>query len=178
MTLSTATEFPHDPQLIAAVEAVYQRVSISPVQFANTPRAWREATKDRKKPSSPNNKANKRKALASRDGAKCAYCASPFGDLDTATLDHVIPNEIVKTWGNWNLVLACDPCNNAKKNKIPVMVVPLLSSLLHQLAGLNAVKREAKEARLREKREADRQARLAKYGEQMALDLGSLGGAR
>ncbi|MFI1840322.1 HNH endonuclease [Streptomyces olivaceoviridis] len=58
--------------------------------------------------------------LAARDGAQCFYCATPFGpELEGATVDHLIPRSLVHTWAQAALVLACQPCNEAKADRLP-----------------------------------------------------------
>jgi len=67
-----------------------------------------------------------RRSLARRDGARCFYCPTPFPDPTTATLDHYVP------WALWpsnrapNLVLACQGCNEAKANVLPLTLAWLL----------------------------------------------------
>lgn len=61
-----------------------------------------------------------KKSLAERDGARCWYCAAPFGpDLEGATVDHLIPRRFLPTWRQEALVLACEPCNHAKADRLP-----------------------------------------------------------
>ncbi|MET8862275.1 HNH endonuclease [Nonomuraea sp. NPDC004580] len=69
-----------------------------------------------------------RRKLAKRDGgSRCFYCAKPFADLHLdATFDHFIPYRVWRTWRQENLVLACDPCNQAKGSRLPWPFVWLL----------------------------------------------------
>lgn len=61
-----------------------------------------------------------RAALAERDGARCWYCGRGFGPgLDGATIDHLIPRRWLPTWALAALVLACEPCNTAKADRLP-----------------------------------------------------------
>ena len=64
------------------------------------------------------NRAVSRKGILLRDGNACQYCGArlPSGSL---TLDHVMPRSRrgANTWEN--LVAACFPCNNRKRNKTP-----------------------------------------------------------
>ncbi|MFJ2645049.1 MULTISPECIES: HNH endonuclease [unclassified Streptomyces] len=63
-----------------------------------------------------------RAALAERDGAQCWYCGHGFGPapaLDGATIDHLIPRRWLPTWTLAALVLACEPCNTAKADRLP-----------------------------------------------------------
>jgi len=58
-----------------------------------------------------------RKALFNRDGNRCTYCQITLSHK-TATIDHVKP----RSKGGFrkslsNLVLCCQPCNEAKANK-------------------------------------------------------------
>ncbi|MCI3279120.1 HNH endonuclease [Streptomyces cylindrosporus] len=85
------------------------------------------------------NRADKRSALARRHGKKCTYCGAKFRNFhQDATLDHVIPNRLVKNIGLRNLVLACEPCNQAKGDQIPAAFMPLLAVLVYRLTKLNA----------------------------------------
>ncbi|MFE4177533.1 HNH endonuclease [Streptomyces sp. NPDC056909] len=61
-----------------------------------------------------------RALLAERDGAGCFYCGTPFGRrLAGATFDHLVPKSLVPTWDAAALVLACEPCNQAKSDTLP-----------------------------------------------------------
>ncbi|MBM7058221.1 MULTISPECIES: HNH endonuclease [Streptomyces] len=64
--------------------------------------------------------------LAVRDGQQCAYCAVPFASLREATLDHVVPVSLLRTWSAGALVLACRPCNHAKADRFPLSIALLL----------------------------------------------------
>lgn len=64
--------------------------------------------------------------LALRDGQRCAYCAVPFASLREATLDHVVPVSLLRTWSAGALVLACRPCNHAKADRFPLSIALLL----------------------------------------------------
>ncbi|MGW2588285.1 HNH endonuclease, partial [Streptomyces virginiae] len=64
--------------------------------------------------------------LAIRDGAHCTYCRAPFTDLRNATLDHVVPIRLFRTWSAAHLVLACPPCNHAKADRLPLLISLLL----------------------------------------------------
>ncbi|WP_084780824.1 HNH endonuclease [Planobispora rosea] len=64
-----------------------------------------------------------KRQLAKRDGAVCFYCADPFADLAAATLDHLVPSSRGGTWARANLVLACEPCNQAKADRLPSEVL-------------------------------------------------------
>jgi 5-methylcytosine-specific restriction endonuclease McrA len=64
------------------------------------------------------NRAVSRKGILLRDGNACQYCGArlPSGSL---TLDHVMPRSR-RGANSWeNLVAACFPCNNRKRNKTP-----------------------------------------------------------
>ncbi|GLW34082.1 HNH endonuclease [Actinoplanes regularis] len=69
-------------------------------------------------------KARLRRSLAARDGQQCFYCKSGFVDLADATIDHLIPKSILPGWRQYNLVLACRPCNNAKADTLPQVFIP------------------------------------------------------
>ncbi|MFJ3432749.1 HNH endonuclease [Streptomyces cyaneofuscatus] len=64
--------------------------------------------------------------LALRDGQRCAYCALPFASLREATLDHVVPVSLLRTWSAGALVLACRPCNHAKADRLPLSMALLI----------------------------------------------------
>lgn len=65
--------------------------------------------------------------VAKRDGARCHYCRTEFGDdLTGVTLDHYVPYSVWPVSKPRNLVLACDPCNNAKADALPWPLVWLL----------------------------------------------------
>ncbi|RBQ20475.1 hypothetical protein DP939_11925 [Spongiactinospora rosea] len=65
-----------------------------------------------------------RRQLAARDGARCFYCRHRFADPATeATLDHLVPTALGGTWARANLVLACEPCNQAKADRPPTAFV-------------------------------------------------------
>ncbi|MFF1371820.1 HNH endonuclease [Streptomyces virginiae] len=68
----------------------------------------------------------RKRTLARRDGAHCTYCRRPFEDLRSATLDHVAPIRLFRTWSADHLVLACRPCNTAKADRFPLLLALLL----------------------------------------------------
>ncbi|WTD05382.1 HNH endonuclease [Streptomyces albidoflavus] len=81
--------------------------------------------------------------LARRFGLRCAYCYRPFTFLEQATLDHVVPFSLYRTWAFQNLVLACRPCNEAKGDRLPLSMALLLvhaaipgESAVNGLAGV------------------------------------------
>jgi hypothetical protein len=146
-----------------AIESAFRRVSTTPVEFAAAPTAWQKSN-PRGPVSGPKSdrKARIKMTLAKRDGAKCAYCAREFVDLDDATLDHVIPNEVVGHWQEWNLLLACTACNNLKANKLPMVLMPLLCTMLRELGQLAQHRKQrfglSKSARKKANRRARRRA--------------------
>ncbi|MFE9065024.1 HNH endonuclease [Streptomyces violaceusniger] len=73
-----------------------------------------------------------REYVAERDGARCHYCRTPFPDLSGATLDHYIPYSLWPMSKPRNLVLACDPCNNAKADALPLALAWLLLRTVDQ----------------------------------------------
>lgn len=180
-------EQPMDPKLVLAIEAAFRSVSLTEVTFVAAPRIWRKSNR-KGSASGPKTarKAEIKLQLAKRDGFRCAYCTHEFVDLDEATLDHVIPNVIVGHWEPWNLLLACDPCNNLKADKVPLVLMPLLCTLLNALlptapalVRLNqslADKRKAENMRhwkatslRKEKRKAwERRLRIVKHLEALA----------
>ena len=81
--------------------------------------------------------------LARRFGLRCAYCYRPFTFLEQATLDHVVPFSLYRTWSFQNLMLACRPCNQAKGDRLPLSMALLLvhaanpgESTVNGLAGV------------------------------------------
>ncbi|RZF07677.1 hypothetical protein C0R05_15605 [Streptomyces albidoflavus] len=81
--------------------------------------------------------------LARRFGLRCAYCYRPFTFLEQATLDHVVPFSLYRTWAVQHLMLACRPCNQAKGNRLPLSMALLLvhtatpgESTVNGLAGV------------------------------------------
>ncbi|MDI5969502.1 HNH endonuclease signature motif containing protein [Streptomyces sp. SL13] len=77
----------------------------------------------------------KKRSLAARDGAWCRYCGKLFADLTLATIDHVAPLSLFNTWANEHLVLACRPCNDAKADRIPLLLALLLNTTVHAATG-------------------------------------------
>lgn len=70
--------------------------------------------------------------LAGRDGGRCLYCGRGVDDPTTLTVDHFLALHWARVCG-WdrphdirNLVLACLPCNRAKKHRLPWPLVWLL----------------------------------------------------
>jgi hypothetical protein len=141
------TEQPMDPKLVMAIESAFRRVSMTDVVFLPAPRAWQKANPagSAKGPKGMV-KANLRMQIVRRDGARCAYCAREFVDLDDATLDHVIPNSVVGHWQAWNLVLACEACNGLKADGLPLILMPLVCHLLRELLPLAQQKAARKKA--------------------------------
>lgn len=69
-----------------------------------------------------------RVVLAARHGRRCFYCRRPFVKLDhRATLDHYVPYRLWRGWSETNLVLACGPCNTVKGDRLPLVLVWLLT---------------------------------------------------
>ncbi|MFJ7989197.1 HNH endonuclease [Streptomyces sp. NPDC096351] len=64
--------------------------------------------------------------LAARDGWRCAYCRHRFKDLREATMDHVVPISLYRTWSASALVLACQPCNHVKADRLFLSLALLL----------------------------------------------------
>jgi hypothetical protein len=66
--------------------------------------------------------------LAVRDGAWCAYCGRLFADLKQATIDHIAPYSLYRTWRIESTVLACFDCNHAKDDRLPLSLALLLTA--------------------------------------------------
>ncbi|MEU1674371.1 HNH endonuclease signature motif containing protein [Streptomyces roseifaciens] len=69
---------------------------------------------------------NRKARLAERDGQHCAYCLRPFVTPREATLDHVVPLCLFRTWSAVHLVLACRSCNDRKADRFPLSIALLL----------------------------------------------------
>jgi hypothetical protein len=168
------SEQPIDPMLVKAIETAFLAFSVPTVSFVPVPRAWREANPSGSaKGPSGSVKARIKLDLIERDGFRCAYCARQFVDLNDATLDHVIPNCVVGHWKPWNLVLACDPCNNAKSDGVPLVLMPMLFHLLSVMETVARTKREQKQAAKKDRRRAAKtegQRRHQFYKAMRALD--------
>lgn len=75
----------------------------------------------------------RKRTLARRDGQHCTYCRIPFADLRQATIDHVVPISLFRTWRVEHTVLACRPCNSVKANRLPLSMALLLGlSTVHE----------------------------------------------
>ncbi|MFD3336148.1 HNH endonuclease [Streptomyces sp. NPDC058700] len=129
----TVIDFPTDPALVAAVEEVFTRYAI---KLAPVPPEWNIGSRKRKSLASKD-RNKKRSVLARRDGAHCTYCGTDLTDLRQATIDHVIPYRLVRSWASWNLALACKGCNEAKDDHIPAVLMPLLAHLVYRIAVMN-----------------------------------------
>ncbi|MGV9754468.1 HNH endonuclease [Streptomyces tricolor] len=68
----------------------------------------------------------RKEQLARRHGQRCAYCRRPFADLSEATLDHVVPCSLWRSWSVTSLMLACVACNQAKADRLPLSLALLL----------------------------------------------------
>ncbi|WP_285570751.1 HNH endonuclease [Streptomyces sp. RTGN2] len=69
----------------------------------------------------------RKEQLARRHGARCTYCLRPFASLHEATLDHVVPVSLFRTWSVVHLMLACRTCNHAKADRLPLSMALLLA---------------------------------------------------
>lgn len=139
--MTTAICEPMDPRLVAELEQIFLVAWRRELQKAVD---QIQKVTPGKPPKAPQGKSrrNAAQALAERDGARCAYCAEPFVELDgVATLDHVLPRCLVRTNARKNLVLACEPCNTAKGHEIPDVLKPITAALvytLHRIYGQGA----------------------------------------
>ncbi|WP_424861987.1 HNH endonuclease [Streptomyces sp. MMS24-I29] len=68
----------------------------------------------------------RKEQLARRHGWRCTYCRRPFTAPREATLDHIVPVSLYRTWAVVNLTLACGPCNHAKADQLPLSIALLL----------------------------------------------------
>ncbi|MGW8746521.1 HNH endonuclease [Streptomyces sp. NPDC055794] len=67
-----------------------------------------------------------RAIIGRRDGVRCFHCAVPFASTDEATLDHLLPCAIWPLHQQFNLVLACRGCNEAKGDALPLGLLLVL----------------------------------------------------
>ncbi|MEY9990698.1 hypothetical protein ABIE67_002730 [Streptomyces sp. V4I8] len=77
----------------------------------------------------PLNSARRRvrkEQLARRHGQHCAYCRCPFPDLSEATLDHIAPQSLWRSWSVTSLMLACADCNQTKADRLPLSLALVL----------------------------------------------------
>lgn len=70
----------------------------------------------------------RKRTLAARDGSWCAYCGRLFADLRCASIDHVVPLSLFATWRAENTVLACQPCNLRKSDRLSLLLSLLLTA--------------------------------------------------
>ncbi|MFD4760044.1 HNH endonuclease [Streptomyces sp. NPDC058439] len=82
--------------------------------------------------------------LARRRGRRCTYCRRPFTTLREATIDHIVPVSLYRTWAAVNLTLACWSCNHAKADRLPLSMALLLvwwttpsQSTVHRVEGVD-----------------------------------------
>ncbi|WP_326679921.1 HNH endonuclease [Streptomyces sp. NBC_01237] len=68
----------------------------------------------------------RKEQLARVHGARCTYCRRRFAALREATLDHIVPVSLYRTWSVGNLALACANCNHAKADRLPLSMALLL----------------------------------------------------
>ncbi len=57
-----------------------------------------------------------REIVISRDGLICCYCDKPL-TLQTATVDHIVPDSRKGTFNSTNLTVSCIECNNRRGNQ-------------------------------------------------------------
>ncbi|MEU8031317.1 HNH endonuclease domain-containing protein [Streptomyces sp. NPDC049099] len=73
----------------------------------------------------------KRLRMAAEQDGRCFYCRTRFADvLAEGTFDHFLPYALWRANARWNLVLACQACNEAKGDALPVGLLLLLWPLL------------------------------------------------
>ncbi|MEJ1197755.1 MULTISPECIES: HNH endonuclease [unclassified Streptomyces] len=68
----------------------------------------------------------RKEQLARRHGQHCTYCRRPFTDLSEATLDHIAPQSLWRSWSVTSLMLACVDCNQAKADRLPLSLALVL----------------------------------------------------
>ncbi|MFM9780443.1 HNH endonuclease [Streptomyces scabiei] len=118
-------DFPSEAALLTLMETAFTRPTI---ELSQIPDAWLLPTKRLNLGSDRRRKW--RKQIAHRDGAYCFYCAIPFDDVQTATMDHIIPRRLFPAWTKHNLVLSCRDCNEAKQDDVPSVLMGMLTYLI------------------------------------------------
>ncbi|WP_406271215.1 HNH endonuclease [Streptomyces sp. NBC_00191] len=68
----------------------------------------------------------RKEQLARRHGQRCVYCRCPFAHLSEATLDHIAPQSLWRSWSVTSLMLACVDCNQAKADRLPLSLALVL----------------------------------------------------
>lgn len=112
------------PAAARAFEAEVQRfashVSRMTATLGTDPQPPKPTSKKRKTlpPSMQHAGPEMRLYLAERDGRHCFYCRTPFDRLREATADHYIPRSMWACNLPANLVLACEPCNRTKDDRL------------------------------------------------------------
>jgi hypothetical protein len=129
---------PIDPRLLAEVESVFAKYRPFPLPLTRLPEwALVKQTADRAYVAGQA-RADLIGYLIQRDGYLCFYCRRPFNKSKKKarrrriTLDHLIPHQLLPHGSSANYVLACEPCNTAKDNQIPTVLMPLLMTLVVQ----------------------------------------------
>lgn len=65
--------------------------------------------------------------LMRRDGKRCFYCYRPFTcRMVGATIDHIVPRSLFRTNALAHVVLACEQCNHAKADRLPLSIALIL----------------------------------------------------
>jgi 5-methylcytosine-specific restriction endonuclease McrA len=86
------------------------------VEMATTRPKPVSADEKDKRPSNP--RKIRKRLLKGKKCVKCHWCPTII-DLDTSTLDHIIPLDAGGLDNDNNRTLACEPCNRARANKMP-----------------------------------------------------------
>ncbi|MER5384477.1 HNH endonuclease [Streptomyces sp. NPDC002688] len=94
----------------------------------------------RKKPCKPGFRARAawremRLYLAERDGRQCFHCRTPFDSLKSVTIDHYVPKSLWACNLPANLVLACQPCNGRKSDRLTWSMAAVLLAWHRGQAG-------------------------------------------
>lgn len=109
-----------------------------PVEEGKTSQAWipkQLAAKPQWKATHTVKKVTRRRRYRAQ-GGRCFYCRKVLDRSDEGTLDHLIPNVLVRTYEPRNLVLTCTPCNEVKGDQILAVLMPLLSVVVATQARL------------------------------------------
>lgn len=147
--MNTATDFPVDPELIAAVESALRLPALGMVPF---PEPWAKVQMPKRKSINSDKRKGRLARVLKRDCGvrQCFYCHRKLPAAKT-TLDHLVPYRIVRSWEPKFLVQACGKCNQAKKDDIPAVLMPLLALIVLNHVLLSQRSAAAKAARAAKK---------------------------
>ncbi|MFC9051809.1 HNH endonuclease [Streptomyces anthocyanicus] len=112
-------------QLMRLAEAVRQ--TLRPLA-GKRPRSGAQRSRENKGQDKRSGWRETRYYLAERDGRRCFYCRTKFDGMTGATTDHYVPYSLWACNLPANLVLACEPCNQAKADRLTWSMAAVLLS--------------------------------------------------